>query len=190
MFDQILCRLPGSQVLVALADRFVLAAAIVALGHQYGNLGAQFRQFEGTCDYRDCGTRVDTCQPEARNRRKRRPRIPGISDNKRGASGSLVNPIVERVLGSLVYGEGHGADEGYACERRPDTTIEAMEAFSFVGVANAVGEGVELVGLQAGLDRVERISRKCREQTAGARSDLGALLLGPSLGLLTALDGS
>jgi len=48
MFDQILCRLPGSKILVALADRFVLAAAIVALSHQYGDLRAQLRQLEGT----------------------------------------------------------------------------------------------------------------------------------------------
>jgi hypothetical protein len=33
MFNQILRRLPGSQILVALAYRFVLAAAVVALSH-------------------------------------------------------------------------------------------------------------------------------------------------------------
>jgi hypothetical protein len=48
MFDKVLRRLPGSQILVALANRFVLSAAVIALGHQYGDLGAQFRQFEGT----------------------------------------------------------------------------------------------------------------------------------------------
>jgi hypothetical protein len=78
-------------------------------------------QISHTCDYCDGGARVDTCQPKACNRRECRPRIPSIRDNKRRASGSLVNPIVERVLGSLVYGEGHSADEGYARKRRPDT---------------------------------------------------------------------
>jgi hypothetical protein len=50
MFDQILRRLPGSQILVALADCFVLAAAVVTLCHQDGDLGAQFGQLEGTWD--------------------------------------------------------------------------------------------------------------------------------------------
>jgi hypothetical protein len=138
MFDQILCRFPSSQILVALADRFVLAAAVVTLGHQHGNLGAQFCQFEGTwhklasvtlrwqyiprtCDDCNCGARVDACQAEACNCRERRPCISSICDNKRRASRSLVNPIIERILGSLVYRERHGADEGYARKRRPDT---------------------------------------------------------------------
>lgn len=51
MLDQILCRLECPQVLVALPDRLVLAAAaIVAIGHQDGDLSAQLRQFERACD--------------------------------------------------------------------------------------------------------------------------------------------
>lgn len=77
----------------------------------------------------------------------------------------MVNPVVKRILGALVYGEGHSADEGDACERRPDTckvrvsvyvmrrgngqhtTVEAMEAFGSVGMSDAVGERVEFVSV-------------------------------------------
>ena len=48
MLDKILRGLPGSQVLVALPYRVVLAATVVAVGHQHRDLSAQFRQLEGT----------------------------------------------------------------------------------------------------------------------------------------------
>jgi hypothetical protein len=57
----------------------------------------------------------------------------------------LVYPVIDGVLGALVYGEGDGADEGYAEQRRPDTAPEAMEALASICVADAVAEGVELV---------------------------------------------
>jgi hypothetical protein len=57
----------------------------------------------------------------------------------------LIYPVIDGVLGALVYGEGDGADEGYAEQRRPDTAPEAMEALASVCVADAIAEGVELV---------------------------------------------
>lgn len=46
MFDQILRRFPGSQILVALPYRVVFAATVVAIGHQHGDLCAQFGQLK------------------------------------------------------------------------------------------------------------------------------------------------
>jgi hypothetical protein len=49
MLDQILCRLPGSQILVALPYRFILSATVVAISHQHGDLGAQLGQLKRAC---------------------------------------------------------------------------------------------------------------------------------------------
>ena len=75
----------------------------------------------------------------------------------------MIDTVVEKIFRLLVYGEGDGANEGYARERRPDaynvvsailsrgdgepalTTIEAMETFGTICVAHAVGEGIEFV---------------------------------------------
>jgi cell division protein FtsL len=48
MFHQILRRLPGPQILVALPYGVVLAATVVAISHQHRDLGAQLGQFERT----------------------------------------------------------------------------------------------------------------------------------------------
>lgn len=48
MLNQVLCSLERPQVLVALPNSFVLPATIAAIGHQDGNLRAQFRQLEWT----------------------------------------------------------------------------------------------------------------------------------------------
>lgn len=48
MFDQILCRPERPEILIALPNCLVLAAPVAAIGHQDGNLRAQFRQFERT----------------------------------------------------------------------------------------------------------------------------------------------
>lgn len=39
----------GSEVLIALPDRLVGAAAILAIGHQHRDLRAQLRQLKGAC---------------------------------------------------------------------------------------------------------------------------------------------
>jgi hypothetical protein len=48
MLDQILRRLEGPQVLVALPYGIVLGTTIVAIGHQHRDLSAQLRQLERT----------------------------------------------------------------------------------------------------------------------------------------------
>jgi len=40
MLNQILRRLEGAEILVAFSNRFVLPAAVVAVGHQHGYLRA------------------------------------------------------------------------------------------------------------------------------------------------------
>jgi hypothetical protein len=69
-----------------------------------------------TSNCRDCGTRACTCKPKTCYRRQRWVCAPGIRDNERRAAGSLVYPVIDGVLGALVYGEGDGADERYAQE--------------------------------------------------------------------------
>jgi hypothetical protein len=49
MLNQILCSLECAQVLIALPNCFILAAAIAAISHQDGNLRAQLRQLERAC---------------------------------------------------------------------------------------------------------------------------------------------
>ena len=46
MSDEVARRLPRPQVLVALADRVVFRAAVVAIGHENRDLGAQLRQLK------------------------------------------------------------------------------------------------------------------------------------------------
>jgi hypothetical protein len=48
MPDEVSRRLPRPQVLVALPYRVVFRAAVVTIGHQDGDLGAQLRQLERT----------------------------------------------------------------------------------------------------------------------------------------------
>jgi hypothetical protein len=47
--NQVLCRLERAQILVALPNRIVLSATIIAVSHQHGDLCAQLRQLERTC---------------------------------------------------------------------------------------------------------------------------------------------
>jgi hypothetical protein len=115
-----------------------------------------------TSDGRDCGTRACTCQPKTCYRGQRGVCAPGVCNDERRAAGGLVYPVIDGVLGALVYGEGDGADEGDAEEGRPDTCAhvsparrhlrqvlrtapEAVESLASVCVADAVAEGVELV---------------------------------------------
>jgi hypothetical protein len=49
VLDQVLCCLECPEILIALANSFVLPAAIVAISHQDGYLCAQLRQLERTC---------------------------------------------------------------------------------------------------------------------------------------------
>jgi len=106
------------------------------------------RRGDHTCNYCNGSTRVHACQAKTCDCRERRPCASSVGNNKRRASCSLVDPVVKRVLGSLVYGEGYGADEGDAREGRPDTAVEAMKAFGLVRMTDAVGEGIELVAVR------------------------------------------
>ena len=49
MLDQILGCLPSAQILVAFPNRSVLAAPVVTVGHQNGDLSAEFGQLEWAC---------------------------------------------------------------------------------------------------------------------------------------------
>jgi hypothetical protein len=59
MSDQVLRCFPGPEVLVAFSYRIVLLTAVVAVSHQYRDLGAQLRQLERTCN-QISSIRVDT----------------------------------------------------------------------------------------------------------------------------------
>jgi hypothetical protein len=74
-----------------------------------------------TSDGRDGSTCACTRKPKTCYCRQSWVCASGICDDERRAAGSLVYPVIDGVLGALVYGEGDGADERYAEEGRPDT---------------------------------------------------------------------
>lgn len=137
MLDQVLSRLERPEVLIAFPDRVIFSTAIIAISHQHGNLCAQLRQLERTCNHvsipmshsvssrtcycRNGSTCACTCQPKTCNCRERGVCAFGIGNDERRAAGSLVYPVIEGVFGALVNREGDGSNEGYTEKRRPDT---------------------------------------------------------------------
>jgi hypothetical protein len=73
-----------------------------------------------TRNCRDGGARAGACQSKARYCRQCGICALGIGNDERRAAGCLVYPVIDGVLGPLVYGEGDGADEGYAEKGRPN----------------------------------------------------------------------
>lgn len=72
-----------------------------------------------TSDGGDGSTGRGTGKAKAGDGGQGRQGVFGVCGDEGGGAGCAEDTIIDGIFGPLVYGEGDGAHEGYACERRP-----------------------------------------------------------------------